>query len=118
MSTSSSISISAEKLPWPACVCVFVLQGMLVTETVVDHIAKSLGMDPHVLRAQNLYKVKACWTVMLRTAASSLRNAPVVHLLSYCVVSIVSCRIVLYRMDDVVRCRIVPCRVASHRVVF
>eukprot|EP00903_Cladosiphon_okamuranus_P009641 g9174.t1 len=31
-------------------------QGMLVTETIVDHIAKSVGMDPHVLRAQNLYK--------------------------------------------------------------
>ena len=35
------------------------LQGMLVTETIMDHIAKSVGMDPHVLRTQNLYKVKS-----------------------------------------------------------
>eukprot|EP00752_Nemacystus_decipiens_P001718 g1661.t2 len=31
-------------------------QGMLVTETIMDHIAKSVGMDPYVLRSQNLYK--------------------------------------------------------------
>lgn len=38
---------------------VALLQGMLVTETIMDHIAKSVGMDPHVLRTQNLYKVKS-----------------------------------------------------------
>ena len=31
---------------------------MLVTETIMDHIAKSVGTSPHVLRTQNLYKVK------------------------------------------------------------
>eukprot|EP00752_Nemacystus_decipiens_P001721 g1664.t1 len=31
-------------------------QGMLVTETIMEHIAKSVGVDPFVLRARNLYK--------------------------------------------------------------
>lgn len=31
---------------------------MLVTETIMDHLATSLGMDPFVLRTQNLYKVR------------------------------------------------------------
>lgn len=31
---------------------------MLVTETMVDHLAKSLGMDPFRLRTRNLYEVK------------------------------------------------------------
>lgn len=41
-------------LPLVRCV----LQGMIVTETIVEHLAKSLGMDPHLLRTKNLYKVK------------------------------------------------------------
>ncbi|CAN0411520.1 unnamed protein product [Pylaiella littoralis] len=31
-------------------------QGMLVTETMMDHLASSLDMDPSQLRARNLYK--------------------------------------------------------------
>lgn len=33
---------------------------MLVTETMMDHLANSLDIDPFVLRTQNLYKVSDC----------------------------------------------------------
>lgn len=36
-------------------------QGMLVTETIIEHISKSLGMDAFELRSRNLYKVWWSW---------------------------------------------------------
>lgn len=33
------------------------LKGMLVTETIMDHLASAVGMDPFELRSLNMYKV-------------------------------------------------------------
>lgn len=89
---------------WLPC---FVRQGMLVTETIMDHIAKSVGMDPHVLRTQNLYKVKRNLVDDRTVLTTAPNNASVVYrrLLPCPILSrgILSCR------------SVVPCRTMSYR---